>query len=1279
MSPRQIVFLSSQSETLALSANEMRHFEGKPFEADMETMPFYGATLSEEAGLRASEAVSSARSADGIRLPKKTQQVLRSRSVSPPRRWTAHTAAHTVATTLNDNSGSSSSRQLGAQTSRATSPPAKKKHRPNALSFLDADSPVITRERISTVVAEASGWRPPHMDAHGGVAKADTPPILTTDNGNSGSNSRSSSTSSNTDSGNDGSVSSSSERGQESDCDSCTDASDNGDNGDERTPKPIFTSGLDLHMPNFSSLSLPMQPKMDYPRLQYQQHSKPPSQPPSQPLPNPHPVYPRAHSRTQSQTKAHLSAQQRKYRAYRYGTPEMPRGNANLPHLPPSALNPRVPTAASHVKHLPRAEKLPLTGYELLASQLSSHSSHIMKHRRGSMGAASARSTWSSGTGSSGSSGGSGSSSANDDGSMAASYNLPPAPTIKPLYRKFEALNHRILLHLQDELSELEEQLHRLDTADTQTRRLQNSILPASRRAEVLTGGELQWHKTDVLGKIGYKLGQYNHVLSSFTETQHLASPTLSDIRDYRTYLDTQQPIAEIETRFLDASEDLVTLARPSAQSLSPSSGMSSPASSASSSGGSYLLSHDAIRSIEHGHGHGHGHGQGVQTGPLFLRGTDNSNSPPSPSPSSLSEPSSTVSSAPPSFHSSQTTTAIFDKSEHEDEGKLKMDSPTLPYEVLSSLPLREKEAESENDKLDVDMDVDVVLPANVSSLASDNVLHLVIAMAVAVLVPVLAFTIIPSVAGRMAVVALVAFTVFGVQVQAGTVRVSTSTSSSSRDLLYCAAVYSAVMAVAAGLWNSVLVGVYGAAVFTGSSLFGWLADHARSRRGPLLLGYVSLACSTLLLHKGQTLALLVLGRILQGLSAAAVCSVGFAMLHDSVGGTGVGGALGWVAAALDAGGFLGPGVAGALYDAGGGEAPVFLFAYSFIAVDAALGVLVIMEDRVVAKAGGEDGKIETRDAVDDNRRTSLEGAVSDRSEESLMLKPIPWDTQYAPLITSPTAGEDVDETLPLGEKYVGAGANTADYRVGSFLQLLLLPRLLVAVSGCLVVGIFETAFDSVLPLFVQETFEWPIVGAGLIFLPFYLPSIALSPLCGCVADRVRNAPRLLAAAGFFLCGPSFLLLGCIDDNTASKQVMLCVLLTLIGVGTAFSGPPLLKEVGVVVEAAERASPSGVFGRRGAAAQAYGVHNAAFAVGNLLGPILAGALKATLGWAAMGYFFGLFSLVSGVSVLVYLEGYIGRVTWWPAPLPSTRTATRSATSSSGGPDAASGEEHTREP
>jgi hypothetical protein len=140
-----------------------------------------------------------------------------------------------------------------------------------------------------------------------------------------------------------------------------------------------------------------------------------------------------------------------------YGTPNMPRGNTPLPHLPSSALSQRHQQLMGQ-RALPRAEKLPVTGYELLASRLSSADN----------------------------------------------------TRIKPMYRKFEALNHRLLLHLQDELSELEEQLHRLDNADTQSRRTDKSIIPASRRAAAQAGGELQWHKTDVLGRIGYKLNQYS-------------------------------------------------------------------------------------------------------------------------------------------------------------------------------------------------------------------------------------------------------------------------------------------------------------------------------------------------------------------------------------------------------------------------------------------------------------------------------------------------------------------------------------------------------------------------------------------------------------------------------------------------------------------------------------------------------------------------------------------------------------------------------------------------
>jgi len=91
--------------------------------------------------------------------------------------------------------------------------------------------------------------------------------------------------------------------------------------------------------------------------------------------------------------------------------------------------------------------------------------------------------------------------------------------SIKPIYRRFETLNHRLLLHVQDELSELEEQLHRLDRADAHARRhggeanTNATTFPASRRAEQAAGGELQWRRTDVLGQIGFKLERYSRLL----------------------------------------------------------------------------------------------------------------------------------------------------------------------------------------------------------------------------------------------------------------------------------------------------------------------------------------------------------------------------------------------------------------------------------------------------------------------------------------------------------------------------------------------------------------------------------------------------------------------------------------------------------------------------------------------------------------------------------------------------------------------------------------------
>lgn len=84
--------------------------------------------------------------------------------------------------------------------------------------------------------------------------------------------------------------------------------------------------------------------------------------------------------------------------------------------------------------------------------------------------------------------------------------------------------------------------------------------------------------------------------------------------------------------------------------------------------------------------------------------------------------------------------------------------------------------------------------------------------------------------------------------------------------------------------WISILLAAYGAALFVASPIVGIYADHTSSRKWPLLLGLIALAGASLLLAFGNSIGLFVLGRVLQGVSAAVVWSVGCALLVDTMG-----------------------------------------------------------------------------------------------------------------------------------------------------------------------------------------------------------------------------------------------------------------------------------------------------------------------------------------------------------------------------------------------------------
>jgi MFS family permease len=142
------------------------------------------------------------------------------------------------------------------------------------------------------------------------------------------------------------------------------------------------------------------------------------------------------------------------------------------------------------------------------------------------------------------------------------------------------------------------------------------------------------------------------------------------------------------------------------------------------------------------------------------------------------------------------------------------------------------------------------------------------------------------------------------------------------------------------------------------------LLQRSTVRRKPLLLGLLALAGSTLLLCLGTTVALLVVGRLLQGISAAVVWSVGLALLVDTVG-KDVGQSMGYVSVAVSVGLLISPVIGGSVY-AGAGYYAVYYIAFALLVCDIALRFVLI--EKKVAR--------QWLDAPADNQGTSGRASI---------------------------------------------------------------------------------------------------------------------------------------------------------------------------------------------------------------------------------------------------------------------------------------------------------------
>lgn len=407
--------------------------------------------------------------------------------------------------------------------------------------------------------------------------------------------------------------------------------------------------------------------------------------------------------------------------------------------------------------------------------------------------------------------------------------------------------------------------------------------------------------------------------------------------------------------------------------------------------------------------------------------------------------------------------------------------------------------------------------------------------------------------------------------------------------------------------WMAIMLAAFGGAIFVGSPIFGYFADKGTSRQGPFIIGLLALGGSTIMFWVARTLASLVIARVLQGLSAAVVWTVGMALVVDTVGKDQVGAAMGYVSMSMTVGTVFGPFIGGVVlsqisYDA------VFAIAVALVVLDILLR-LVMIEQKNASKwiqpqiATETEGLLSSPD-VADNIHQATKQICSDDGSVNLRHS-VCWPNEIS------------------GE-LVSSGRSSS---VPPILRLMCSSSMLLFLGATMVDAILWSSFDTVLPLHVMKTFEWNPFWIGICFLPLFAPSF-FSPLIGDAVDRYGS--RTVAFLGFLLDFPAFFLLRLITHDTTQDQVLLYIFLSLAGVASTLQMVSLMTEVSIVVERQEKESP-GIFGSQGGMGQAYGLFNVAWSGGQVLGPLIAGLLSDCGGWATMVSVFG---TMSGITAII---------------------------------------------
>jgi MFS family permease len=420
------------------------------------------------------------------------------------------------------------------------------------------------------------------------------------------------------------------------------------------------------------------------------------------------------------------------------------------------------------------------------------------------------------------------------------------------------------------------------------------------------------------------------------------------------------------------------------------------------------------------------------------------------------------------------------------------------------------------------------------------------------------------------------------------------------------------------GIWTSALLACYAGAWLLASPVAGWLTNHFNSRRTTFIMALLALGFATILLYIGSSIEILVVGRVLQGISSAFTWTAGITLAVESVKEEEVGKTLGICSLGMNLALLVAPIIGGLLLDQGGYHS-VFALTFGLLALDVVWRLALIERDAAAPWLEHRKHKYWTTSFGNNGTPKIIPSPVRADSDIELL-----WLESDEQMVYSKV------------ECLVKENKRSSTFGPGSVLRLLQRRRLQVALWATFAATTLTASLDAVLPIFVRDTFSWGPQGAGLIFIPVVLPTF-LSPYVGALTDKY--GAKWIVGSAFLLGCPAWVLMRLVTHAGVGQVVLLCALLTLVGVTTALTGSPLMAEITFSVQRQSHDQPGGSTSR-GAVAQANALYSLSLAGGLLAGPLWGGVITKLAGWKTLTWTFG---LLSGLTVVptVYFTG--GRV------------------------------------